>query len=563
MLLVFDNFETVQRPIDVFNWLDAYVRPPNKILITTRHRDFRGDYAVEVGGMTEVQCDQLVRTTAISLGLRTPVTSEFCKDVYRESEGHPYVVKVMVGEALDGSRLRKIERIVAGRDDPLDALFERTYARLSPAAKRVFLTLCNWRSLVAQLALDAALLRPTQAERIDTPATLEELRRVSFIDEHVSPKDGRVFVSVPLVGSVFGKRKLSVSPDRIQIESDTRFLQRFGPMQPSDVQRGIEPRIHRLFGSLSDELDKGKLDLAAERPVLELIARSYPPVWLMIADLWRESGHADALSEVKSGLSRYIETAPPTDEQRVAWERIAAIERQRNNWFEFVDCQVHIAELPEANIATISAVVNTFNSVERHLEPDAEARLAIAKRLAAVMEPKIAAGDATDCSRLAWVLIHSGRTDRALEIIDCGLRLDPTNEYCRKLKGKVWERIAEKKRLQGDLYGSLDAAVNMVEVPGTDIAAISSVANNFNQVVRQLDADPQAQRDLARRLSSVMRPHIPDGDAIDCSRLAWIMIHAGKMEGVLDIVDRGLRIDPQNEYCLNLKAKFGQTADVH
>jgi tetratricopeptide (TPR) repeat protein len=283
----------------------------------------------------------------------------------------------------------------------------------------------------------------------------------------------------------------------------------------------------------------------------------------MIADLWRESGHADALSEVKSGLSRYIETAPPTDEQRVAWERIAAIERQRNNWFEFVDCQVHIAELPEANIATISAVVNTFNSVERHLEPDAEARLAIAKRLAAVMEPKIAAGDATDCSRLAWVLIHSGRTDRALEIIDCGLRLDPTNEYCRKLKGKVWERIAEKKRLQGDLYGSLDAAVNMVEVPGTDIAAISSVANNFNQVVRQLDADPQAQRDLARRLSSVMRPHIPDGDAIDCSRLAWIMIHAGKMEGVLDIVDRGLRIDPQNEYCLNLKAKFGQTADVH
>jgi hypothetical protein len=113
LLLVFDNFETVQRPIDVFNWLDTYIRAPNKILITTRHRDFRGDYAVEVGGMTEVQCDQLVRTTAISLGLRAQVTPAFCRDVYRESEGHPYVVKVLVGEAIDGSHLRKIERIVA------------------------------------------------------------------------------------------------------------------------------------------------------------------------------------------------------------------------------------------------------------------------------------------------------------------------------------------------------------------------------------------------------------------------------------------------------------------
>jgi hypothetical protein len=463
---------------------------------------------------------------------------------------------------MEGNRLRRIERIVAGRDDLLDALFERTYARLSPAGKRVFLTLCNWRSLVAHLALDAALLRPSQVERIDTPAALDELRRVSFIDEHVSPKDGRLFLSVPLVGSVFGKRKLSVSPDRIEIESDTRFLQRFGPMQPSDVQSGIQPRVHRLFRSLSDELGKGKLDLPAEKPVLELIARSYPPAWLMMADLWRESGDTDALTEARSALSRYIETAPPTDEQRAAWERVAAIERQRNEWFEFVNAQVHIAELPEANIATISAVVNTFNSVIRHLESDAEARLAIARRLAAVMEPKIGTGDATDCSRLAWVLIHSGRIDRALEIIECGLQLDPTNEYCRKLKAKVWERIAEKRRLQGDLFGYLEAAVNMVEVPGTDIAAISSVANDFNQIGRQLDIHAEGLRDLANRLSAIMQVQIGDGDAVDCSRLAWLLIHSGKSEGVPDLVERGLKIDPNNEYCLNLKAKFGTAALV-
>ena len=47
-LFVFDNFETMQHPLDVFRWLDVNVRQPNKILITTRHHEFKGDYPIEV-----------------------------------------------------------------------------------------------------------------------------------------------------------------------------------------------------------------------------------------------------------------------------------------------------------------------------------------------------------------------------------------------------------------------------------------------------------------------------------------------------------------------------------
>lgn len=562
LLLVFDNFETVQQQIDVFNWLDTNVRSPNKILITTRHRDFRGDYAVEVGGMTERQCDQLVRATAISLGMGAALTAQFCKDVYRESEGHPYVVKVLVGESVDGRRFQKVERIVA-RDDLLDALFERTYIRLSPAAKRVFLTLCNWRSLVAQVALDATLLRPTQAERIDTLAALDELRRVSFIDEHRSPKDDSVFVGVPLVASVFGKRKLSVSPDRVEIESDTRFLHRFGAMQPSDVQHGFEPRIDRFFGSLSEDLAKGKRKLNEEMPVLELIARSHPSAWLMIADLWGESSEPTASTQVKAVLTRYIEMSPATSDQRAAWERIALIERQQSNWLGFVNAQVHIAELPDADVATISAAVNTFNSVNRQLEPDPEARRTFARRLVAVMEPKILDGDATDCSRLAWLMVQSGRTDRALEIIEMGLRLDPNDEYCLNLKTKcgdrraAWERIALVERQNGNMLGFVNATIYIAELPTADLPTVSAAANTFNSVYRQLDTDPEARRVFAQRLVATMAPKIAMGDATDCSRLAWLFIHVGDDDRALQIVERGLKLDPKNEYCLNLKTKLG------
>jgi hypothetical protein len=71
----------------------------------------------------------------------------------------------------------------------------------------------------------------------------------------------------------------------------------------------------------------------------------------------------------------------------------------------------------------ISAAVNTLNSVNHNL--DNESRKRFAHRLATAMEPKIADGDATDCSRLAWLLIRCEREDRAIEIVECGLRLDP------------------------------------------------------------------------------------------------------------------------------------------
>ena len=57
-LFVLDNFETLQSPNDVFKWVDTHIRHPNKVLITTRFRDFNGDYAIKIGGMTDEQAGQ-------------------------------------------------------------------------------------------------------------------------------------------------------------------------------------------------------------------------------------------------------------------------------------------------------------------------------------------------------------------------------------------------------------------------------------------------------------------------------------------------------------------------
>ena len=35
ILFVLDNFETVNDPVEIYNWLDTYIRNPNKLLITS------------------------------------------------------------------------------------------------------------------------------------------------------------------------------------------------------------------------------------------------------------------------------------------------------------------------------------------------------------------------------------------------------------------------------------------------------------------------------------------------------------------------------------------------
>jgi hypothetical protein len=504
--------------------------------------------------MTEAECNELVRKTGAQVGIGNAITAAFCKDVYRESEGDPYVVKVLVGEAADGKSVRRIERIVAGKDDLLDALFERTYKRLSPAAKRVFLILSNWRSLVAQIALDAALLRPTQLERIDVPATIDELRRVSFVDEHVSPADGTTFVSVPLVAGVFGRRKLSVSHEQSAIEDDTRFLRRFGAMQPADLNRGIEPRIQRFFASFSEDLSQNKIVLADEMPVLELIARGYSPAWLMIADLWRESSNPDAPSQVTEALTRYLEATGPGPHQRVAWERIGIVQRQRGDWAGFVNAQVQIAELPGSDLSLISSVVNTFNSVSHHLGP--EERKLFAQRLARIMEPKITEGDATDCSRLAWLFLRCDNEDRAIEIVECGLKLDPFNEYCQNLKQKIWGRRAGHARDTGDWIGVVEASIRLAELPSSRFAELSEAANLFNQYSRDWAIGQDDRHRMALKISRLMEPRVQEGDATDCSRLAWILMYMGEDNRARTMVNLGLQKSPDNEHCLRLRARL-------
>lgn len=433
-LFIFDNFETVVGPSEVFKWIDTYVRSPNKVLITTRHRDFRGDYHIDVHGMSEDECNRLIDSVAGRRGITSYLSAEYREELYRESEGHPYVVKILLGEVAKAGRALKVERIVADADEILTALFERTYAALSPAAQRVFLTLSNWRSTVPTMALEAVLLRPAN-ERMPVRDAIEELERSSFVELLTSEADNEFFVSTPLVASIFGKRKLAVSPMKSAIEIDTEILRQFGAGQRADIRHGVAPRVHRLVATVARKVERDPKSLNQHLPLLEFIARHHPSVWIDIAELHEENG---ALARAQEAVRRHLESATGTA-AATSWRLLSDLCGRTGDLVGEIHAQAELCEVSGITFDDISDAANRVNGllVQHRGVLDSEERRLLVRRIIDTMERRAKEADAVACSRLAWLYMQLQDQARATSHVRRGLQLNPNDEHCLRLANRL------------------------------------------------------------------------------------------------------------------------------
>jgi energy-coupling factor transporter ATP-binding protein EcfA2 len=434
ILFVFDNFETTKSPVDLYNWIDTYIRLPNKVLITSRIRDFKGDFPIEITGMNAAESRELVDETAKELNITHILTGDYINSMIEETYGHPYVMKVLLGEVAKEGRLKKIDRIIASMDNILDALFERTYSGLSPAAQRVFLTLCAWNSPVSQLGLEAVLLRPIN-ERMNVEGAIKELRYSSFIEEKDSGNDADetgLFLFVPLVAAEFGKKKMLTYPYINSIKADCDILHLFGEMKSSNIEKGIKPRIGQLINNIRKKVNSKEQLINEYGQMLEYIASRHVPAWLLLADLYQNYGLTE---NCIYALNRYIESG--VDEQKMiehAWMRLAKIYETQNDPLKELHALVELSKMPNISFFVISDAANKMNSMLKGaLALEQDEKKLIVEQLAKIMEKRISEGDADDCSRLAWLFMHLHRGEDARRIAEKGLSLEHDNIYCQNI----------------------------------------------------------------------------------------------------------------------------------
>ncbi len=438
ILFAFDNFETVRAPSDLYAFIDTNIRLPNKILITTRSRDFKADFPVEVTGMTEEESDQLIDVVARSLGIQNILTPEYRTQLIRESDGHPYIIKILLGEVAKAKALVKVERIVAGKDKILEALFERTYSALSPAAKQVFLTMCRWRSTIPRIALEAVMLRPTN-ERMDVEEAIDELIRTSFVEEVGASEDNESVLSVPLAASEFGRRKLKASPMIAAVEANTALLLNFGAGQKTDAATGIGWRIDRFFRSVAIKAGNDPSTIESDLPMMEFLARRFARGWMLLARLYEESGLEDGPEKAKEYWRRYLEGISAPQEARLAWSHLARLCHLTADWVGEVHAIVELCSLDGTTIREISDGMNRWNSVFRQqtLYIAGDERQILARRLLQLFERNSGEANATDFSRAAWIWLALQDTEKAKELVRLGLQKDFEDEHCQKLAERL------------------------------------------------------------------------------------------------------------------------------
>ncbi|MER7314612.1 MULTISPECIES: NB-ARC domain-containing protein [Streptomyces] len=431
-IFVFDNFETVREQAELYQFVSNSVRLPNKVLITTRTREFKADYPIEVGGMRRREYSELVAAIAGRLGISHLIDANYEEALFLESDGHPYITKVLLGEVAEEGHRVAVKRVVAAKDAMLDALFERSFASLSSAAQRVFLTLCGWRSLVPRLGLEAVLLRP-ENDRFDVEGAISDLEKRSLV-EVVSSQGtgGEEFLSVPLAASIFGKKKLVTSPARIAVNSDLKLIQGFGPT--TDAAHGLASRIERLARSAAKQMELGK-DISQELSVIEYMATGYPKAWLTLAEFQRNQ-MSDNSKAIRS-VNRFLENCP---DDQYGWGLLVTLCRATDDPLAEMNARLRLAELAEPPFHDLSSAASRLNGLlsRRELVLEADERRHIVRRLRELLEDRHTEGDATDLSRLAWLCMHDEQdTDAADRWVTEGLRREPANEHCLRLKRRL------------------------------------------------------------------------------------------------------------------------------
>lgn len=427
LLIVLDNFETLQNPLEVYQFVDAHVRLPNKALLTSRFRDFKADYPVVVGGMSRLEFDELAERTAIRLGVESLLTTTYLETLFDESDGHPYVVKILLGELERERHLGTVRRVLAGKDEILSALFERTYASLAASVQRVFLTLCTWRSLTPRVALEATLLRP-ENERIDVRAAIESLVRSSLVEIVPGKIESEDFVRVPLAALTFGQKKLKVSSMRAAIDADSEFLRGFGVTNRSEASAGLQPRIQKMIKAIAQKQATGS-EVDQEIAIAEYVARHYPQMWRLLSRLYED------LSEIPQAIAAMTSLVEETPTDRAAWAELARLYRIAGDIRGELTAITEIARLPKASSSDISTAALALT---RHVAVgdsvlDRDELRSIFQELVAAMERVLPQLDATDLSRLAWLHIKLNERDSAKSCIKLGLSLDANNEHCLKM----------------------------------------------------------------------------------------------------------------------------------
>jgi hypothetical protein len=425
ILFIFDNFETMESLRGIQEFLDTHTHLPNKVLITSRERHFKADFPIEVRGMERPEAEELTSAAAQELGIEDLISDEIVAKVFEYSEGHPYVIRVIMGEMAKEGRYVPPTSLLPRRIDIVDAVFERSFNKLSSDGRRVFLTVGSWKSIVSELALLVVLGR----ENVDVERGIEECVRLSLIERRYFLDEQPAYVA-PQLARLFATKKLEGDPDRLLIHGDLQILHRFGVIptaQPVQVPQdeAIQKFVEWCLGETGLTDDQGRTDA-----ILARLAEMWPSAWLALAQyrISRESARED----IEYALRRSVEEIPSSKEAHLQRAQFA---RSVSDEATFIASRLRAVEVDPGDhhlLREVALEVTKYINSHSGTIPRNRRGVYLAS-LRDHMSKVAHLLDATGLSRLAWLYLLEENTEMAAHYAKQGLAVEPDNDHCQRI----------------------------------------------------------------------------------------------------------------------------------
>jgi hypothetical protein len=438
LLFIFDNFETIVDATALHRFLDTHTHFPNKVLITSRERAFKADYPIEVRGMERSEAFDMMSLVAQELRISSILTEDVKEAIFEFTEGHAYVMRVVLGEIQKEGRYVPPRQLMTRRLDIVDAVFERSFRKLSDAGRAVFLLISNWRSVVSELALLVVLGRRLP----EVEAGVEECVRLSLVarDEMV---DGQACYAAPSLARLFGQKKLQGDPDRLILQEDLVTLRHFGVIDTKARERVGQEELIRQFidWCKSETRPPIKANLVEIEHLVEAVAELWPSAWLELAEIRERIGRPT--ESVEYALRRAVEELPGHKE---AWLRRAKYAEKVGDDASRISSLISAVDADPSDVLLVRDVAvelsKYLTSHKTDIQPTRRGVYVASVR--AHMERLASRLDATGLSRLAWLFLLENDHVNALKYAELGARKEPGNPHCLGILERVKPRSSPK-----------------------------------------------------------------------------------------------------------------------
>lgn len=422
-LFIFDNFESINEKIGFQKFLGQSTRHPNRVLITTRERAFKGDFPIDVSGMELPEATELLRSVATQAGREGLFDPETIGRIHSVAEGHAYVMRLLAGEVIANGQASGLKQTLGRSESILDSVFERSFGQLSESGRAVFLTIGGWKSTVAESSILAVLGQ----RDIDVLEGLSECTMLALLEEDQF-SGGEPAYWAPQLARTFAERKLKGATDQMAIKSDLDQLTRFKVVPTGQASRTKETDVIGRFEAYAYmQLKNGsKEQIRRIDSIFEAIAGRHPASWRSLVEFRKRRGvsNESLLDTVRLALESTPESIELQEERR----RLAF---QLNLEEEVIAADVAIIESDPTNTASLErAGKQVLDFLTKHKEIpmwQRQSYLGVIRRAMVLSADSLSP---TALNKLAWLYLIENDETECLKYARLGLSKNPKHQGC-------------------------------------------------------------------------------------------------------------------------------------